>query len=99
MYEGIKVRPRSEAVLSDYMDDLSAPDFLAEFTPLDPDTGEVGVAVSLGRFTEVEEGRLRVSVFVEHSGVNCAGFDVVLELTDGEWTIKTDLSPVPVQQC
>ena len=86
----IRVRPSSDAEFADYHEDPSPADFVLEFTPLDPETGEVGVVVSIGQLTESQPGRLSAFVLVEQSGLSCVGFDVDVELTDGGWTIVQD---------
>ena len=76
----VKVRAFSEA-------DFSEP-FLPALTPVLSETGEVGVSISLGRFSVDEEGLLRVSVSVARSGLDGAFIEYVLESAGDGWTIS-----------
>ena len=75
----VKVRPPSAACLTE----PSVP----ALTPVLCETGEVGVSVSLGRFSVDDEGRLRVNVSAARSGLDGVGLEYTLE-SDGErWAI------------
>lgn len=76
----VKVRSLCEA-------DLTDPSVPA-LTPVLPETGEVGVSVSLGRFSVDEGGLLRVRVSVARSGLDGAFIEYVLEPADDGWTIR-----------
>jgi len=75
----VKVRPPLAACLTD----PSVP----ALTPVLCETGEVGVTVSLGRFTEDDQGQLHVDVSVVHSGLDGVGFEYTLEPAEEGWTI------------
>lgn len=75
----VKVRPRSEANLGD----LSVP----ALTPVLPDTGEIGVSVSLGRFREQDDGSWHVNVTVARSGLDGVFVEYILQPLDGSWNI------------
>ena len=76
----VKVLSLSEA-------DLTDPSVPA-LTPVLPETGEVGVSVSLGRFSVDEEGLLRVRVSVARSGLDGSFIEYVLEPTDDGWGVR-----------
>ena len=78
----VKVRPLSEA-------DFSNPSFPA-LTPVLPETGEVGISVSLGRLTEDEdeEGLYHVDVSIVRSGLDIAFAEYSLEAGEVGWTIN-----------
>ncbi len=76
----VKVRALSEADLAD--------PFVPALTPVLPETGEVGVSISLGRFSVDNGGLLRVSVTVARSGLNGVGMEYVLEPADDGWAIR-----------
>jgi hypothetical protein len=76
----VKVRPPSAACLTE----PSVP----ALTPVLCETGEVGVTVSLGRFTEDDQGRLHVDVSVARSGLDGAFVEYVLEPAEDGWTVS-----------
>ncbi len=76
----VKVMPPSAACLTE----PSVP----ALTPVLCETGEVGVTVSLGRFTEVEQGRLHVDVSIARSGLDGVLVEYVLEPAGDGWTIS-----------
>lgn len=58
------------------------------YTPLDPDTGQAGVTVALGRFNVESGGQLRVTVsFVRQVGAERGCREFVLARNGGSWTI------------
>jgi hypothetical protein len=59
--------------------------------------GEVGVSVSLGRFSVDEEGLIRVRVSVARSGLDGAFIEYVLEPADDGWTIRETIFDEAVQ--
>jgi hypothetical protein len=76
---GVRVLPESAADRSD----LSLP----AFTPVDPETGEIGVSINVGRFRLTDDGKLEVSAGAVLSGVSGQGYDFVLEQVGESWTI------------
>lgn len=76
---GVRVLPDSAADRSD----LSLP----PLTPKDPETGEVGISIRLGRFRVEEDGRLSVSAWAIRSGRDAQGYDVVLERSSDGWAV------------
>lgn len=75
----VKVRPLAEADLSDPA--------LPALTPVLPDTGEIGVSISLGRFFADGAGRLRVTVTVARSGLDGVVLHYVIERSNGGWLV------------
>ena len=75
----VKVRPLTEAELTDPS--------LPALTPVLPETGEIGVSISLGRFSADGAGRLRVTVTVARSGLDGVVLDYVIERSSGGWLI------------
>ena len=76
---GVTVRPESEADRTD----LSLP----ALTPVLPETGEMGISISLARFRLDEAGNLRVQVTFARSGLDGAVLEYVLTLGEQGWTI------------
>lgn len=76
---GVRVLPASLADRSSLT--------LPALTPVDPDTGEPGVEIRLGRFRVDEAGRLLVPVGVTLSGLNARGFEYTLERRGDRWII------------
>ena len=74
-----RVRPESEAVVDDSHPIL---------TPIDPETGEVGVRISLGPFTVDEQGHLHVTVAFSRSGLDGAVYEYILKRTSGHWSVR-----------
>lgn len=75
----VKVRPFSEADFSD--------PFLPALTPVLPETGEIGVSVSLGRFSVDDGGQVRVVVTVARSGLDGVFMEYKLEPANDGWII------------
>ena len=75
----VKVRPLVEAELTDPS--------LPALTPVLPETGEIGVSISLGRFFADRAGRLRVTVTVARSGLDGVVLDYVIERSNGGWLV------------
>ena len=76
---GVRVLPESAADRSD----LSLP----VLTPVDPQTGDIGISIRLGRFNLGDDGRLRVEVGAIRSGLDGQGYDYVLERASEGWVI------------
>ena len=76
---GVRVLPQSAADRSD----LSLP----VLTPVDPETGDIGISISLGRFNLGDDGRLRVEVGATRSGLDGQGYEYVLERAGEGWVI------------
>ncbi len=76
---GVRVLPADAADRST----LSLP----ALTPVDPETGEPGVEIRLGRFRVDEQGRLSVPVDIALSGLNGYSYEYVLKRHDGTWVI------------
>ncbi len=76
---GVEVLPAEAAVRSD-------PD-LPALTPLDPDTGRIGVSLTLWEITETEPGRYEAVVSYARSGLD--GGELVLYLEPGTagWSV------------
>ena len=80
------------------MRSLSEADFsdpsVPALTPVLCETGEVGVSVSLGRFTEDDQGQLHVDVSVARSGLDgAAGKVMVLPGVPGRCPIFKNCYP------
>lgn len=78
---GVRVLPESVADRSD----LSLP----VLTPVDPETGDIGISIRLGRFRLGDDGRLRVEVGTIRSGLDGRGFDYTLERASEGWVITS----------
>jgi ABC-type transporter MlaC component len=52
-----------------------------------PETGEIGVSISLGRFFADRAGRLRVTVTVARSGLDGVVLHYVIERSNGGWFV------------
>jgi hypothetical protein len=76
---GVRVLPESAADRSD----LSLP----VLTPKDPETGETGISIQLGRFRVEGDNRLAVSAWAILSGLNAQEYDIVLERAADGWVI------------
>jgi hypothetical protein len=76
---GVRVLPESTA-------DRSDPS-LPALTPKDPETGEIGISIRLGRFRVTSENRLEVSGWVIVSGLNAQEYQIVLERSEDSWVI------------
>ena len=72
----VKVRSLPEA-------DFTVP----SLTPILPETGEVGVSVSLGRFREEDDGYWHVNATISRSGLDSGTVEYVLERDEGGWAI------------
>ena len=75
----VKVSPEQDA-------DRSNPD-LPVLTPFDPETGEIGISISLGRFEVDGEGRWHVLASYARSGIDGAGLTYTLERDGSDWVI------------
>ena len=76
---GIAVKDDSEADRSDPA--------LPALTPVDPETGEIGISIYLGRFTVDGDARLRVEATFARSGLDGMVVEYVLESTPQGWNI------------
>jgi len=75
-----RVRPESDAIRA--FDD-SHP----IMTPIDRDTGEVGISIGLGDFEQEGPDRLRVVVSYARSGLDGEVLQYVLQRTDAGWSV------------
>lgn len=70
------------------LSDRAFDDARLPFTPVDPDSGEPGVAIALGRFTLERDDRLRVTAsFVRGSGTKQGCTEFFLSRAAGAWVI------------
>jgi len=75
-----RVRPESEATRA--FDDTHP-----IMTPIDRDTGEVGISILVGDFAPDELGRLRMGVSYARSGLDGEILQYVLQRTDAGWSV------------
>ena len=75
----VKVRPESEADRGSLT--------LPVMTPVLLETGEIGISISLGRFSLDEQGWIHVDVSYARSGLDGAIFAYTLQPTEEGWAI------------
>ncbi len=76
---GVPVKDDSEADRSDPT--------LPALTPVDPETGEIGISIFLGPLTIDEDGRTRIEVSFARSGLDGMVIGYVLESAPEGWKI------------
>jgi len=82
----VEVLPGETAVRSD-------PE-LPALTPIDPETGRVGISLTLESMTGVDQDRYEATVLYARSGLDGGYLKLVLEREAGEWVV-TDVVPGP----
>lgn len=60
---------------------------LPALTPIDPDTGQVGVSLTLDGMFPIEDGRYEATVRYARSGLDGGGITFVLEQQEADWVI------------
>lgn len=83
---GVEVLPGEAAVRSD-------PE-LPALTPMDPETGRIGISLTLESMAGVDQDRYEATVLYARSGLDGGYLKLVLEREAGEWEV-TDVVPGP----